>query len=137
MLTYFVSLVHVAAMLNALTRSAQQRFFAGVLGAILRIGLVVAQLTLTWGRAAPMMSFFGPARETTDAAPNAMLGLLVAIGGPFLSLAMFLFAHARAKDAPAEEEKRAARPANAWLIVLLLDGAFLVIAVAAALFVAD
>lgn len=140
MLVSFFSLFHLALALNALVRSLRERFGWGIGGGIARVGLMLGQVPLMWGRGL-WTAALGPQRGVAASpempAWQALVLLMSGIGGPLIAFGVLYMAFRRAQDVPAAEEERAAGPVNAWLGVAIVDAVFVVIAVVAAVFVAE
>ena len=139
MVVSFFSLFHLALTLNALARSIRERFGWGIAGGLARLALMLAQVPLMWGRGL-WTSVLGPQGVTPNLEMPAWevdLVLISGIGGPLVSFGVLYLAYRRARDVPAAEEARAARPVNAWLGVAAQDAIFAVIGIAAAVFAAD
>lgn len=113
------SLGLVLAVLRATWFSARERYVAGVVAGVARIGLLALALygmAGAWGLLLPA----APTRGVMFAGVCNLLG-------PIVTLVMIVLAYRRFRDVPAAEEERAQRPFRAWLPAAVLDGIMLLI----------
>ena len=125
----FISVLQLAAIVNAFFRSVSERFTLGIVGALVRAGLLAAGAIA----AVLVRSVRYPG---SDVPVPSVPGLFVLVGtvlGPMVSFFVLWMAYRRKADAPAAQEERASRPFGAWLPVALFDGAFVAINVFALL----
>jgi hypothetical protein len=118
-----VSILQLAAVINALVRSLQARFIVGIASGCVRALLLVAgAFGALWAR-----SVGASVTEARVPVLATSMALAATVLGPMVSFATLWLAHRRKKDAPAAEEERLGRPFTAWLPVALFDATFVAI----------
>jgi hypothetical protein len=122
----FVSVIQLAAIVNAFARSLRARY---ILGAVAAVAAVARGVLLISGAVAALLvrRVTFPGSDVPAPAGPMLVALVATIAGPLVSFAMLGIAYRRMRNLPAAEEQRASRPFGAWLPVALLDAAFLVI----------
>ncbi len=130
------SLLHLVLAVRALARSVTERFVFGVVGGLVRIGLMVVGAMLALKQSAfimlPGVNLHASPSEGSSASASAAALLLVSIAGPVLSASVLWASYRRFHDVPFAEEEKLQRPFNAWLPVGILDAIYVVIAISAA-----
>lgn len=119
----FVSVLQLAAIVNAFIRCVQERFFLGWIGAIVRGVLLIAGAI---GVVLVRIVHF-PGSDVPAPATPAFVALAATVLGPIMSFVVLWLAHRRKRDVPAADEQRLSRPFMAWLPVALFDAAFVAI----------
>ncbi len=124
MLAVFFSLLQVAAVVRALSRSTGERFVPGIVGGLARsVLMVLGLLAIVWATfpkaGAPAPAILG------------LMALSAAVLGPLVSFAVLWSAHVRKRDVPFAQEERLSRPFGAWLPVALFDMIFVAMSVLA------
>lgn len=124
MVGIFVSVLQVIAIVNALVRSLQSRFAAGIVAAIVR-GLLLAIVVVSALSRTPNVQ--APGTDAPVPTQMSWAVLVAAVVGPIVSFAALWLAYRRKRDAPAAQEEVVGRPFTAWLPVALFDAAFVAI----------
>jgi len=119
----FVSVLQLAAIVNAFVRSMRERFLLGTIGAVVR-----AVLLLAGAIGVVLVRFVHfPGSDVSAPVGPTFVALAATVLGPILSFVVLWVAHRRKRDVPAAEEERLSRPFMAWLPVALFDAAFVFI----------